>query len=197
MDTFLTLVRALIGMAGLLALCYWASEDRRRIDWKLVGIGLGLQLVLAALILGVPFVHGAVEGISRFFSRLIRFSDEGATMVFGTMPKDVPVFGMAWTVLSAIVFFSAFSAILYHLRILQVMVYGFAWLLSKTLKLSGAECLAAAANVFIGQTEAPLVIKPYLKKMTRSEINSLMTGGMATIAGGRFGDLYERAGRWG
>lgn len=184
MDMLWTLLRALIGIVGLLALCWWLSEDRKRVDWRLVGIGIGLQVVLGILILKVPFFHGAVEGVSGFFSRLVGFSDEGAAMVFGSMPSDVGVFGIAWTVLSAIVFFSAFSAVLYHLRILQWCVFGFAWLLSKTLRLSGAECLAAAANVFVGQTEAPLVVKPYLAKMTRSEINSLMTGGMATIAGG-------------
>lgn len=184
MDTLLTVVRALIGIAGLLALCLWLSEDRKRIDWRLVGSGLALQLVLAMLILKVPFAHDGVAAVSGFFSKLIGFSDDGAEMVFGSMPKDVPIFGIAWTVLSAIVFFSALSAILYHLRILQVIVFAFAWLMSKALKLSGAECLAAAANVFIGQTEAPLVVKPYLRGMTRSEINSLMTGGMATIAGG-------------
>lgn len=184
MDTLLTLIRALIGITGLLALCWWVSEDRRRIDWKLVGSGIGLQILLGLLILKVPFFHDAIAGVSGFFNRLVGFSDDGAAMVFGSMPTDVPAFGIAWTVLSAIVFFSAFSAILYHLRILQLLVFGFAWLLSKALKLSGAECLAAAANVFIGQTEAPLVVKPYLRSMTRSEINSLMTGGMATIAGG-------------
>lgn len=184
MDIVLTWVRALIGIIGLLALCWWASDDRRKIDWKLVGGGLVLQLVLALLILKVSFIHNTVSSVAGFFSKLIGFSDEGATMIFGTMPTDVPLFGIAWTVLSAIIFFSAFSAILYHLRVLQVIVFAFAWLISKTLKLSGAECLAAAANVFIGQTEAPLVVKPYLRKMTRSEINSLMTGGMATIAGG-------------
>ncbi len=184
MDTLLTLLRASVGIVGLLALCWWLSEDRRRIDWKLVGTGIALQVVLGLLILKVTFFHAAMEGVSGFFNRLVGFSDDGASMVFGSMPADVPAFGMAWTVLSAIVFFSAFSAILYHLRILQVIVFGFAWLMSKALKLSGAECLAAAANVFIGQTEAPLVVKPYLKRMTRSEINSLMTGGMATIAGG-------------
>ncbi len=184
MDTLLTLLRASVGIVGLLALCWWLSEDRRRIDWKLVGTGVALQVVLGLLILKVPFFHAAMEGVSGFFNRLVGFSDDGASMVFGSMPTDVSAFGMAWTVLSAIVFFSAFSAILYHLRILQVIVFGFAWLMSKALKLSGAECLAAAANVFVGQTEAPLVVKPYLKHMTRSEINSLMTGGMATIAGG-------------
>ncbi len=184
MDTLLTLLRALVGIIGLLALCWWLSEDRKKIDWKLVGSGIGLQIVLGLLILKVPFFHSGIAAVSGFFNRLVGFSDDGAAMVFGSMPSDVPAFGMAWTVLSAIVFFSAFSAILYHLRVLQVIVYGFAWLLSKALKLSGAECLAAAANVFIGQTEAPLVVKPYLRKMTRSEINALMTGGMATIAGG-------------
>jgi len=171
-------------MLALLSLCYFVSEDRKRVSWKLVGSGLLLQFVLAVLLLKVPLFSSVVEGVSDFFVLLIGFSDDGAKTVFGTMPTDVPVFGMAWTVLSAIVFFSAFSAILYHLRILQVIVFAFAWLLSKALKLSGAECLAAAANVFIGQTEAPLVVKPYLRKMTRSELNSLMTGGMATIAGG-------------
>ncbi|MBD5780346.1 Na+ dependent nucleoside transporter [Pelagicoccus sp. NFK12] len=184
MDTLLTLLRAVVGVVGLLALCWWLSEDRKRVNWKLVCIGIALQLVLGLMILKVPLFHAAMEGVSGFFNRLVGFSDEGAAMVFGSMPTDVPVFGIAWTVLTAIVFFSAFSAILYQLRILQAIVFGFAWLLSKALKLSGAECLAAAANVFIGQTEAPLVVKPYLARMTRSEINSLMTGGMATIAGG-------------
>ncbi|MBC2607592.1 NupC/NupG family nucleoside CNT transporter [Pelagicoccus albus] len=184
MDMLYSLFRALIGIVGLLALCWWVSEDRKRINWRLIGAGLLLQFVLAVLILKVSVFRNIVASVSGFFSKLIGFSDDGASMVFGSMPTDIPVFGIAWTVLSTIVFFSAFSAILYHLRILQVMVFAFAWLLSKALKLSGAECLASAANVFIGQTEAPLVIKPYLKSMTRSEINSLMTGGMATIAGG-------------
>lgn len=194
MDTLLTLLRAMIGIAGLLGLCWLVSEDRKRIDWKLVGSGIALQLVLALLILKVGFARSAVESVSGFFRMLIGFSDEGAEMIFGSMPKDVPIFGIAWTVLSAIIFFSAFSAILYHLRVLQVIVFVFAWMLSKALKLSGAECLAAAANVFIGQTEAPLVVKPYLSKMTRSEINSLMTGGMATIAGGVLAIYMSRLG---
>lgn len=184
MDTAISLLRAVIGIAGLLALCWLISEDRKRIDWRLVASGLLSQLVLAILILKVGVFHSAIEGVSIFFRRLIGFSDEGARMIFGSMPDDVRVFGLAFTVFPTIIFFSAFSAVLYHLRVLQWFVYGFAWLLSKALRLSGAECLAAAANVFIGQTEAPLVVKPYLKNMTRSEINSLMTGGMATIAGG-------------
>lgn len=184
MDTVLSLFRALVGVVVLLGLCWAISGDRRKIDWRLVASGIGLQLVLAFLILRVVFFRDAVEGVSRFFSKLIGFSDEGARMIFGTMPADVPAFGLAFTVLPTIIFFSAFSAVLYHLRILQAVVYGFAWLMSKTMKLSGAECLATAANIFIGQTEAPLVVKPYLKGMNRSEINALMTGGMATIAGG-------------
>lgn len=184
MDTAFSLFRALVGVVGLLALCWAISEDRRRINWKLIGVGVGLQLVLAILILKVGFVHDMVEGVSIFFRKLIGFSDEGARMIFGTLPDNPGVYGIAFTVLPTIVFFSAFSAVLYHLRVLQVVVYAFAWLLSKALRLSGAECLSAAANVFIGQTEAPLVVKPYLKGMNASEINALMTGGMATIAGG-------------
>ncbi len=108
MDTLLTLLRASVGIVGLLALCWWLSEDRRRIDWTLVGTGIALQVVLGLLILKVTFFHAAMEGVSGFFNRLVGFSDDGASMVFGSMPTDVSAFGMAWTVLSAIVFFSAF-----------------------------------------------------------------------------------------
>lgn len=184
MDLLLSLLRALLGIGALVGLCWLISENRSRINWRLALLGLLLQIALAVVVLRVPWVHSGVEGISRFFSRLMGFSDEGATAIFGDMPTDVQAFGLAFTVLPAIIFFSALSAVLYHLRVLQLLVYGFAWMLSKTLNLSGAECLAAAANVFVGQTEAPLVVRPYLKGMNASEINALMTGGMATIAGG-------------
>ena len=184
MEASLGLLRGLVGMGALLGLCWLLSENRRRIDWRLVAAGMVLQVVLGLAILKVPLAHAAVEGVSRFFARLIGFSDEGARMVFGSMPMDVPAFGIAFSVLPTIVFFSALSAALYYLRVLQVIVYGFAWVMRSTLRLSGAECLSAAANVFVGQTEAPLLVKPYLKGMNGSEINALMTGGMATIAGG-------------
>jgi CNT family concentrative nucleoside transporter len=163
-----------------------------------------MQLVLAILILKVPVVYNIFQWIADMFVALLKFADAGASFIFGFWPDDawiqsmdyssappalVPFkvgFMFAFRVLPTIVFFSAFSALLYYFGILQRIIYVMAWVMSKVMRLSGAESLAAAANVFIGQTEAPLVIKPYLEKMTRSEILCLMTGGMATIAGGVF-----------
>ena len=184
MEHAIIIGRAFLGIGVLLVFCWALSENRGKVNWRLVVGGVALQLVLALLILRVPLVTGAMESVSRFFYALIKFSDQGASVVFGKLPEDPNTFGIAFTVLPTIIFFSAFSAALYYLRVLPLIVYGFAWMMSKTMRLSGAECLAAAANIFIGQTEAPLVIRPYLKGMTRSEIMSLMTGGMATIAGG-------------
>lgn len=185
MDFAITVFRSAMGLGLLLALCYWLSEDRKRIRWSLVGYGILLQFVLALLILKVPVFYGAIRAVATFFNQLIEFSSEGAAFLFGALASDIEGnYGFAFTVLPTIVFFSAFSAVLYYLRVLPCLVFAFAWMLSKTLRLTGVESLAAAANVFIGQTEAPLVIRPYLKGMNRSEIMSLMTGGMATIAGG-------------
>jgi CNT family concentrative nucleoside transporter len=185
MDDSIAVVRAIFGLCVLVLLCFGFSERRDRIRWSLVGYGVALQIVMAILILRVPFFHEATRSVSWFFNKLVGFSNGSATFVFGRLASDeTGAFGFAFTVLPTIIFFSALSAILYYLRILPFIVFGFAWLLKRSLKLSGAESLAAAANVFIGQTEAPLVIKPYLKSMNRSEIMALMTGGMATIAGG-------------
>jgi len=176
--------RALLGMGALLAFCWALSENRSKVDWRLVVSGVALQFVLGLLILRIPQINGVIEGLSGFFYELIQFSNQGAELLFGKLTTGEGVFGIAFTVLPTIIFFSAFSAALYYLRVLPLIVYAFAWLLSKTMRLSGAECLAAAANIFIGQTEAPLVVKPYLGRMSASEVLSLMTGGMATIAGG-------------
>ncbi len=185
MDFAITVMRSILGIGLLLLMCYGLSENRSRIRWKLVAYGLGLQFVLAVSILKVPFIREAIRGVAGFFNRMVGFSNEAATFMFGTLASDTQnTFGFAFTVLPTIIFFSAFSAILYYLRILPCLVFVFAWLLNKTMRLTGAESLAAAANIFIGQTEAPLVIRPYLKGMNQSEIMSLMTGGMATIAGG-------------
>ncbi|HLF62878.1 MAG TPA: nucleoside transporter C-terminal domain-containing protein [Saprospiraceae bacterium] len=196
--------RGTLGVAVLLGICYLLSVDRKAINWRLVIGGILLQLVLAVLILKVPVVYIIFQGIADGFVALLKFADAGAGFVFGfwpdeawimrtdlsaTPPIQVPFklgFMFAFRVLPTIVFFSAFSAILYYFGILQRIIYVFAWVMNKVMKLSGAESLAAAANVFIGQTEAPLVIKPYLEGMTKSEIMCLMTGGMATIAGGVF-----------
>lgn len=188
MDFLNDLFRGILGVAVMLLVCFLFSRDRSKISWKLVGMGMTLQLILAVLILKVPFVNTAFDTVAKLFERTLSYSAAGAEFMFGNLVTDMNSFGyiFAFQVLPTIVFFSALSAILYYFGILQKIVYGLAWIMAKTMGLSGPESLAAAANVFIGQTEAPLVVKPYLANMSRSEIMCLMTGGMATIAGGVF-----------
>lgn len=188
MEFTVSLLRAILGMAVLLYICYLLSNNRKGINWKLVGIGVGMQLALALLILKVPGVSNVFDWISEGFRAILQFTQAGAGFLFGGLVQDQNAFGyiFAFQVLPTIVFFSALTAILYYFGILQKVVYGMAWLLTKTMGLTGPESLAAAANVFIGQTEAPLVIRPYLERMSKSEILCLMTGGMATIAGSVF-----------
>jgi CNT family concentrative nucleoside transporter len=198
MEFVIGLLRGGLGVVALLGICYLLSANRRGIDWRLVGIGIGMQVVLAVAILKIPFVKKAFDLIASFFVVVLDFTDAGADFVLGNWPDYVQLpaaadgelftvgYIFAFKVLPTIIFFSALSSVLYYLGILQVIIKGFAWVMSKTMGLTGAESLAAAANVFIGQTEAPLVIKPYLEDMNKSEILCLMTGGMATIAGGVF-----------
>lgn len=183
----IAILRGLLGIVFLLSLAYLVSSDRKLINWRLVGIGVVLQIVLAIMLIKMPFIRACFQLIVDFFVMMIESTEESAKFLFGELAIPGKPYGFAFIVLPTIIFFSALSSLLYYLGILQKVVYGFAWIMSKTMKLSGAESLAAAANVFIGQTEAPLVVKPYLEKMTKSEILSLMTGGMATIAGGVFG----------
>ncbi len=187
--TFLyDLFRTVLGMSVMLGVCYAFSANRRAIDWKLVGIGVSMQFVLAVLILKVNGISTVFDYVAAGFRKTLEFTAAGSVFLFGNIVSDIDSFGyiFAFQVLPTIVFFSALSAILYYLGILQKVVFGLAWLLSKAMGLSGPESLAAAANVFIGQTEAPLVIKPYLERMTRSELLCVMVGGMATIAGSVF-----------
>lgn len=171
----------------MLGICYVLSTSRKSIDWKLVFSGMAMQIILAIMMIKIPFIRSIFSAIVDGFLVVINSTIESAQFLFGNLAAEGTGFGFAFTVLPTIVFFSALSSLLYYYGILQKVVHGFAWAMSKTMRLSGAESLAAAANVFIGQTEAPLVVKPYLEKMTRSEILCLMTGGMATIAGGVFG----------
>ena len=198
MVTLEGLLRGTLGVAVLLGACYLLSSNRRAINWRIVGVGIGLQVFLAIAILKVPLVKKIFDLIAGFFVIVLDFTEAGADFVLGKWPGvaqitdgatgDVFVVGymFAFKVLPTIVFFSALSSVLYYLGILQLIIKGFAWVMSRSMKLTGAESLAAAANVFIGQTEAPLIVKPYLEDMSRSEILCLMTGGMATIAGGVF-----------
>ena len=188
MELLESTLRAGLGMAVLLLVCFALSTDRRAINWRLVGVGMALQIVLAIFILRVPGVSQVFDFIAGFFSEILRFTAAGAEFLFGAIVTEQDTFGyiFAFQVLPTIVFFSALSSILYYLGLLQKVIFGMAWFMKRTMHLSGPESLAAAANVFIGQTEAPLVVKPYLENFTRSEMLCLMTGGMATIAGGVF-----------
>lgn len=190
MDTggfsLMSLLRAILGMAFLLGVAYLLSTNRKRIDWRLVATGIGLQLFLAVLVLKVPGASWIFEKISEVFVEILGFTESGVSFLFGGLVNGNSGLIFALQVLPTIVFFSALMAILYYAGILQKVVYGFAWLMKKTMRLSGAESLAAAGNIFLGQTESPLLVRPYLEKMTRSEIMALMTGGMATIAGSVF-----------
>ncbi len=181
-----SIIRGIIGMIFLLLVCYLLSSNRRAIDWRLVITGMFIQLVFAVLVLKVDIVASGFDFASRKVVQFLNFSERGAEFLFGGLVTDQETFGyiFAFKVLPTIVFFSAFTSLLYYLGILQKVVKAFAWFMSKTMHLSGAESLAAAANIFIGQTEAPFVVKPYLDKMTKSEMLCLMVGGMATIAGG-------------
>jgi CNT family concentrative nucleoside transporter len=206
MDTVLVGLRGLFGIICLTGICWLFSRNRRAVDWKLVISGLLLQLILAAVILKVPNADKPIEWISSFFVALLGFTDAGTRFVFGFLGAGPDLwnrvnealsgqgnqftgFGLifAFKVLPTVIFFSALTSFLYYLGWLQVVVKGFAWLLQKSMRLSGTESLAAAANVFVGQTEAPLMVKPYIASMNNSELMCLMTGGMATIAGGVFG----------
>ena len=187
------IIRGAIGVIGLLGICYLLSIEKKKIDWQLVVIGVGLQIVMAIAMLKLGFVRAGFQYIVDFFVIVIEGSNKSSRFLFGELANP-GTYGFAFFVLPTIVFFSALSSLLYYMGILQKVVYFFAWIMNKTMKLSGAESLAAAANIFIGQTEAPLIVKPYLEKMTKSEVMTLMTGGMATIAGGVFGAYMSMLG---
>ena len=181
-----SLGRGLLGLTFLVLIGFLLSSNRRRIDWRLVGTGLLLQVIFAVLVLKVDRVALSFDWLSQQVVTFLNFSEKGAEFLFGGLVNNQDTFGyiFAFKVLPTVVFFSAFTSVLYYFGIIQRVIKVFAWVMSRTMRLSGAESLAAAANIFIGQTEAPLVVKPYLDKMTKSELMCLMVGGMATIAGG-------------
>lgn len=182
-----SIFRGLLGIAFITGLAFLLSSNRRKINWRIVIAGVILQIIFAALVLRVPFVERMFDSVSAGFVTVIGFTSFGVDFLFrsfGTGKVEGPLINFAFNVLPTIVFFSALTSLLYYWGILQKVVYGVAWVMKRTMKLSGAESLAAAGNIFLGQTEAPLLIRPYLDRMTRSEIMALMTGGMSTIAGG-------------
>ncbi|MCB9245767.1 MAG: NupC/NupG family nucleoside CNT transporter [Flavobacteriales bacterium] len=177
--------RGVLGLFALILISWAMSSNRKAIDWKLVATGILMQIVFAVLVFYVPFIKQFFEFFARAFTKVTSFTMEGSKMLFeGLLNTESLGFLFAFQVLPTIVFFSALTSLLYYLKILQLMVRAIAWIMNRTMRLSGAESLSAAANIFVGQTEAPLVVKPYIERMTRSEILCLMSGGMATIAGG-------------
>lgn len=180
-----SLLRGALGMAVLLLIAYAFSNNRKGINWKTIGIGLSMQILLAVGVLKVEFVQAIFEKLGSVFVLILDFTKSGSEFLLGGL-LDTSTYGFIFVfqVLPTIIFFSALTSLLFYLGVIQVIVKGLAWVLSKFLGISGAESLSVAGNIFLGQTEAPLMIKAYLQKMTRSEILLVMIGGMATVAGG-------------
>lgn len=182
MDQF----RGIIGIGLLVGIAWLLSSDRRRVNWRLVGAGLLLQIVLAFLLLRFEPAVRLFDSLAFAVNKVISFADDGTRFLFGprlTDPTGPWGFVFAIKVLPVIVFFAALMGVLYHLGIMQRIVAAVAWVLRRTLGVTGAEALSASANIFVGQTEAPLCIRPYIAGMTRSQIMAVMVGGFATIAG--------------
>jgi CNT family concentrative nucleoside transporter len=183
----MAIIKGVIGILFLLGIAYLLSTHKKAIRWKTIFIGLSLQFILAFGVLRVEWVKSFFNILGGFFTAVLEFTESGSAFLFGNLINvSEPAIGyvFAFQILPTIVFFSALTSILYYLGVVQKIVSGLAWLLTKTLKISGAESLSVAGNIFLGQTEAPLLIKAYLAKMNRSEVMLVMTGGMATVAGG-------------
>lgn len=177
--------RGVLGMVSLILIAVLFSNNRKAINWKTVGIGLAFQLLIAICVLKVPFVESIFDFIGGIFVAILEFTLAGSDFLFQGLVSDTSTFGyiFAFQVLPTIIFFSALTSVMYYFGIIQKVVKAFGWLLSKLLGISGAESLSVAGNIFLGQTEAPLLIKAYLEKMNKSEILLVMIGGMATVAG--------------
>jgi CNT family concentrative nucleoside transporter len=195
----ISILRGLVGILVLIGIAFLFSNNRKNINWKLVGIGLALQLVFAIFILRsnelrnfftpLGWAMDFFGWVSGFFVLILNFTTQGAQFIFGDLAKMPGTEGsigsfFAFQVLPTIIFFACLMSVLYYFGVMQWVVKGMAWIMARFLGTSGAESLSCSANIFVGQTEAPLMIKPYLKDMTKSEILTIMVGGMATIAGG-------------
>ena len=179
-----SIVRGIIGLSSIILIAYLLSNNKKRIDWKTIIIGLSSQLVIAVAVLRIEFVRMIFEKLGQGFLAIVTFTNQGSKILFGEL-ADSSKYGeiFVFQVLPVIIFFSALTSVLYYYRIIQKVVSGLAWMLTKFLNISGQESLAVAGNIFLGQTEAPLLVKGYLDKMNKSEYFLLMTGGMATVAG--------------
>jgi CNT family concentrative nucleoside transporter len=184
-------LRGLLGIGTMIVIAFLFSHDRKKIDWRLVGIGVLLQLTFGFLVLHIPQVRHVFDFLSSVFVKVIDFSNKGASFIFGNLSSDQFGFIFAVRILPTIIFFSALTSGLYYLGVLQKVVFGIAWVMKRTLRISGAESLSSAGNIFLGQTEAPLLIKHFIKDMNRSQILCVMVGGMATLAGGVLASYIE------
>jgi CNT family concentrative nucleoside transporter len=184
-DAVARIAFGLFGLAVLVGIAWLFSNNKRRVDWTLVGIGITLQIAFAALVLLVPGGKDVFDAIGQGFVRILSFVGEGSKFIFGDL-MDTTRFGFifAFQVLPTIIFFAAFMGVLYHLGVMQWIVRGMAWAITRVMRVSGAETTSVCASVFIGQTEAPLTVRPYIPRMTESELITMMIGGMAHIAGG-------------
>ena len=174
----------LFGLAVLVGIAFLFSNNKRAVSWKLVLTGVTLQIVFASLVLKLPLGRDVFNAIATGFVRLLDFVRVGSEFIFGSL-TDTSKFGFVFAVqvLPTIIFFASLTGVLYHLGIMQQIVRGMAWIITKVMNVSGAETTSVCASVFIGQTEAPLTIKPYIERMTESELMTVMIGGMAHIAG--------------
>lgn len=189
-------LRGLLGLIFIVAVAYLLSGNRKAVDWRLVLIGIVIQLTFGLIIGKVEFAQKAFVFVSEKFVIFLGFAAKGAEFLYGDLSKNSAGnpevkhnlgFLFAFQALPTVIFFSAITAALYYLGVLQKIVFGFAWIMARTMRLSGSESLSAAANIFMGQTEAPLLVRPFIKGMTKSELHCLMVGGMATIAGSVLG----------
>jgi len=182
-----TILRGLLGMLVLIAIAFVFSSNRKAVSWKVVITGLILQVLLALGVLYVPFIQVFFEFAGKLFVKILDFTQAGINFLFQSMVTgklEVGLINFVVKILPTIIFFSALTSLLFYAGIIQKIVYGMAWVMSRLMKLSGAESLSVAGNIFLGQTESPLMIKEYLPKMNKSEILLVMMGGMATLAGG-------------
>ena len=179
-----SIIRGIIGLSSIILIAYLLSNNKKRIDWKTIIIGLSSQLIIAVAVLRIEFVRMIFEKLGQGFLAIVTYTNQGSKILFGEL-ADSSKYGeiFVFQVLPVIIFFSALTSVLYYYRIIQKVVSGLAWMLTKFLNISGQESLAVAGNIFLGQTEAPLLVKGYLDKMNKSEYFLLMTGGMATVAG--------------
>ncbi|WP_423819819.1 nucleoside transporter C-terminal domain-containing protein [Salinimicrobium sp. TIG7-5_MAKvit] len=183
--TFTSFWRGALGMVSLILLAFIFSSNRRAINWKTILVGLGAQLLLAIGVLKITVVQNVFETVGYFFVLILDFTAAGSEFLLGgLMSVESYGFIFLFQVLPTIVFFSALTSVLFYLGVIQIVVKGMAWVLTKLMGISGPESLSVAGNIFLGQTEAPLMIKAYLERMSRSEILLVMIGGMATVAGG-------------